>query len=183
MPEKLLLFTKDVLQKIRPPKVKRDVYKDIRETAARKSNVLSMHWSNINLVDQTWYIPDTKNGEPHLVPLTQKAMMILQRRREQSDSEWVFPSSTSSSGHLQEPKKAWKRICKKANLTDLRIHDLRRTAGSWMAISGASQYVIGKALNHKSPESTAIYARLSLDPVREFMEKASNAMTSIKQKA
>ena len=42
-----------------------------------------------------------------------------------------------------------------------------------MALSGASQYVISKGLGHKSPQSTAIYARLSLDPVREFMEKSA----------
>lgn len=83
---------------------------------------------------------------------------------------------------MQEPKKAWKRICQKAGLKNLRLHDLRRTCASWMAINGASQYVIGKALNHKSPKSTAIYARLSLDPVREFMEKATGALTISKEK-
>ncbi len=151
-------------------------------TGARKNNVLSMRWDNISFTDQTWYIPDTKNGEPQTVVLVDKAIKILEVRKKQATSEWVFPSNTSSSGHLQEPKKAWKRICQKAGLKDLRIHDLRRTCGSWLAINGASQYVIGKALNHKSPKSTAIYARLSLDPVREFMEKANNAITAAKQK-
>ena len=69
----------------------------------------------------------------------------------------------SKSGHLEDPKRAWNKIRKKANLKNFRLHDLRRTRGSWMAIAGASQYVIGKALNHKSHKSTAIYARLSLD--------------------
>lgn len=151
-------------------------------TGVRKSNVLSMYWGNISFVNKTWYIPDTKNGEPQTVVLIDAAIKILEERKRQSTSEWVFPSETSSSGHLQEPKNAWKRICQKAGLQDLRLHDLRRTCGSWMAINGASQYVIGKALNHKDPQSTAIYARLSLDPVREFMEKASSEITSIAEK-
>ena len=55
-------------------------------------------------------------------------------------------------------------------------HDLRRTNGSWQARAGASLLVIGKSLNHKTPEATAIYARLDLDPVRQSVESATAAM-------
>lgn len=61
-------------------------------------------------------------------------------------------------------------------LRDLRIHDLRRTLGSWMAGTGASTVIIGKQLNQKSPSATAIYARLQLDPVKEARNKAVSAM-------
>lgn len=61
-------------------------------------------------------------------------------------------------------------------IPDLRIHDLRRTFGSWQAITGASLPIIGKSLNHKSQQATAIYARLDLDPVRASVEKATEAM-------
>lgn len=61
-------------------------------------------------------------------------------------------------------------------MADLRIHDLRRTLGSWQAITGASLPIIGKSLNHKSPAATAIYARLDLDPVRASIDKATGAM-------
>lgn len=57
-------------------------------------------------------------------------------------------------------------------LTDLRIHDLRRTLGSWQAKHGASLTVIGKSLNHKSVQSTAIYARLDNEPVRDSVTLA-----------
>jgi len=142
-------------------------------TGARKGNVLSMRWEDISFEQAVWYIKDTKNGDPQTAVLTEEAVKILERRKSESDSKWVFPSRTSKSGHFQEPKKGWERIIKRAGLKDLRIHDLRRTCGSWMALSGASQYVISKGLGHKSPQSTAIYARLSLDPVREFMEKSA----------
>jgi hypothetical protein len=70
-----------------------------------------------------------------------------------------------------EPKKGWQRILEKANLADL-----RRTIGSWQAKTGASLAIIGKSLNHKNPATTAIYARLDLDPVREAMQRATSAM-------
>ncbi|MFD2405933.1 tyrosine-type recombinase/integrase [Azorhizophilus paspali] len=62
------------------------------------------------------------------------------------------------------------------DMTDLRIHDLRRTLGSWQAKTGASLAIIGKSLNHKTHQATAIYARLDLDPVRQSVETATKAM-------
>lgn len=62
------------------------------------------------------------------------------------------------------------------DMTDLRIHDLRRTLGSWQAKTGASMAIIGKSLNHKTHQATAIYARLDLDPVRQSVETATSAM-------
>lgn len=61
-------------------------------------------------------------------------------------------------------------------LADLRIHDLRRTLGSWQAKTGASLVIIGKSLSHKTPSATAVYARLDLDPVRASVERATSAM-------
>ncbi|WP_341790792.1 site-specific integrase [Rickettsia endosymbiont of Polydrusus tereticollis] len=136
----------------------------------------------MNLTDKTWCIPaiKTKNGESHLIPLTSEAVEILRRRYQESKNNWVFPSPRNSkSGHFEEPKKSWYKIRQKAGIPDVRIHDLRRTRGSWLAISGASEYIIGKALNHKSPKSTKIYARLSIDPVRKFMQKADGLFNKV----
>lgn len=63
-----------------------------------------------------------------------------------------------------------------ARLADLRLHDLRRSLGSWQTILGASLSIVGRSLGHKSPSAAAIYARLSMDPVRESVERATSAM-------
>jgi integrase len=63
-----------------------------------------------------------------------------------------------------------------ARLSDIRIHDLRRTMGSWQARTGATMLVIGKSLGHKSQQATAVYAHLDIDPVRSAMETAAAAM-------
>lgn len=63
-----------------------------------------------------------------------------------------------------------------AEINGLRIHDIRRTLGSYQAITGASLPIIGKSLGHKSQQATAIYARLNLDPVRQSLERATQAM-------
>ncbi len=102
-------------------------------------------------------------------------MQILEQRKQLKDSNFVF-TGTGKTGHLVEPKKGWIRIKERAGIKDLRLHDLRRSLGSWQATTGASLPIIGKTLAHKNVNTTAIYARLNNDPVRESMEKATNAM-------
>lgn len=79
----------------------------------------------------------------------------------------------------------YKAICKLAEkkgiklpngILDVRLHDLRRTLGSWQAATGATTAIIGKSLGHKSLQSTMIYERLNLDPVRASVERATGAM-------
>jgi integrase len=77
-----------------------------------------------------------------------------------------------------DAKKAWERVRERSGLADVRMHDLRRTLGSWQALSGTSLQIIGKSLGHKSMKATEIYARLSTDPVRESVEKATQEMAS-----
>ncbi|MGZ8928559.1 MAG: tyrosine-type recombinase/integrase [Methylobacter sp.] len=157
-----------------PNDILRDYFLIALLTGARRSNVLEMQWGQINLNRAEWRIPTTKNGEPQTVTLTPEAVTILQTRQG-CDPVWVFPG-TGATGHLVEPKKAWRRILDHAGIDNLRIHDLRRTLGSWQAKTGASLAIVGKSLNHKSPSTTAIYARLDLDPVRESVERATSAM-------
>jgi integrase len=156
-----------------PNRAMRDFFLMCLYTGARKSNVLSMRWEDVDFSINEWRIPDTKNGEPVRIPLIEEALEILRDRSwiKGPSIPWVFPGH-SKSGHLAQPKAAWKRILERAGLKNLRIHDLRRTLGSYQAIAGASLTIIGKSLGHKSPQSTAIYARLSNDPVRASMTSA-----------
>ncbi|MXS82530.1 tyrosine-type recombinase/integrase [Nitrosomonas oligotropha] len=144
-------------------------------TGARRSNVLAMRWQDINFERAEWRIEVTKNGTPQTVALSPEAIEILQSRKSLDSAEYVFPGN-GKAGHLMEPKKGWKRILERAGIDNLRIHDLRRTLGSWQAKTGASLAIIGKSLNHKNQNTTAIYARLDLDPVRESINKATGAM-------
>jgi integrase len=144
-------------------------------TGARRSNVLSMRWDQISFDRAEWRIPMTKNGTPQTIPLSTEAMTILHQRVAVSMSEYVLPGRANK-GHLAEPKKGWERVLERAGIENLRMHDLRRTLGSWQARTGASLSIIGKSLNHKSPSTTAIYARLDLDPVRDSITTATAAM-------
>lgn len=142
----------------------------------RRNNILSLRWADIDLDNLLVYFADTKNKTPLQVPLTSHAAILLRDMKKAAVSEWVLPSSTSASGHYEEPKKSWQKLLARARIENLRLHDLRRTLGSYQAISGASLAIIGKSLGHKSPAATQIYARLSVDPVRDSMQKATDKM-------
>lgn len=145
-------------------------------TGARKSNVLAMRWEDIHLERQEWLIPETKNGEPLRVPLVPKVIEILENRSQKyGKNGWIF-EGTGKTGHLIEPKSGWKRILNRVGIKDLRLHDLRRTVGSWQAATGANSYIIGGTLGHKDQKSTTVYARLNIDPIRASLEKATEAM-------
>lgn len=202
----------------------RDVLWILLLTGVRKTNALQMQWKQINWEHQTWRIPDTKSGDPLILPLLDRAIEILRNRQATSKSEWVFPSETNPAKHFVNVKRAWKRNIQNATISfwakddrfrslveecranipmdgcneqwfnlitetakdrniilplglmDVRLHDIRRTFGSYQAITGSSLTIIGKSLGHKSQTSTQVYARLNLDPVRASIEKALNAM-------
>lgn len=160
-----------------PNEAARDFFMLSLLTGARKSNTLAMRWDEINFHSETWRIEETKNSDPQTIHLPKQAIEILKERKLHSNSPWVFPGR-GTTGHLADPKKAWARILNEAEIANLRIHDLRRTLGSWQAATGANSYIIGKSLGHRSQQSTAIYARLNLDPVRESVNKATEAMLS-----
>ena len=153
----------------------RDLFLLCLLTGARRGNVMAMRWEDLHLERATWTIPMTKNRKPHTLPLVPEAVAVLAARQATAHSEWVFPAE-SKSGHMIEPRKAWLRIVERAGLGDLRIHDLRRSLASWQAATGASLPIIGRTLAHRNPATTAIYARLELDPVRQAMETATAAM-------
>lgn len=137
-----------------------------------------MTWEELALDRATWTIPGAKfkNGRAMTVHLPGPALDILRRRTAESNgSPWVFPGRRHGK-HLTDPTKPWKAILAKAGLTDLRLHDLRRTMGSWQAATGASLPVIGKSLGHLNQGTTAIYARLDLAPIVEAVDKAAAAM-------
>jgi len=134
-------------------------------TGARRGNVCAMRWDEVDLKLAIWTF-DNKNGERHTVALSDPVVAILSARKR--SGEWIFPGR--SGGHYKEPKRAWKAILKRAEITNLRIHDLRRTLGSYLAIQGFNEVLIGKQLGHKDPRSTRIYARLNLAPLRVALD-------------
>ncbi len=146
-------------------------------TGARKSNLLAMRWKDLDLNVGTWVVPaeQAKSGVEIPIALAGTVCEILRARQSQPQNEFVFPGRYGR-GHLKEPKIGWDRIRNRAGLQDLRMHDLRRSLASYQLDTGAPLEVIQKTLGHENRTTTEVYARMALDPVRQSLEKAVQAI-------
>jgi integrase len=169
LPDELPRFHAALAQE--PNSVIRQAISMLLYTGARKMNVFAMHWGDIEVERRVWTIPDTKNGEPHTVALTDEAMHVLAEAKPRC-SVYVFPSS-GKTGHIMDIKGAWQRLLDRAGIDELWLHDLRRTVGTYMANLGANQAQIAHQLGHKDLQS----ARSYVFPQVEFVRPATERVT------
>jgi integrase len=139
-------------------------------TGARKSELLQAKWDDIDWERKELRIAETKAGRIHYIPLIELACQLLKSIQSIKDNPYIFPGNVIHRP-LVNITKPWKRICAKAGLEDIRLHDIRRTVGSWLAQSGNSLHLIGKILNHSNQSTTATYARFAQDQGRTAMEE------------
>lgn len=126
---------------------------------------------------QTGHLVEPKNGWRRIFDRDELSQLLASIQA--AKSQFKVAESHSLSESLSRARKVAKRLgldTSKTRIEGVRIHDLRRTLGSWQARTGASLAIIGKSLNHKSVVTTGIYARLDTDPVRESMSRATAAM-------
>lgn len=165
----------------------RDYLKVLLFTGARRRNVAAMRWDEVDMRRKVWTIPAEKfkTGQALEVPLVPEVMKILKARQKvnkkrNEPSDYVFPSRNRNpkTPYLDDPRKAFDRVCKKAEISGLTLHDLRRTVASWATKEGVPYPVVGRMIGHSVDGVTAIYARTDLEAVREGFERTVKAMSS-----
>jgi integrase len=147
-------------------------------TGVRKTELLHARWSDVDLVRGALRLPETKAGRIHYVPLSAPAVGILRALPRQEGTPYVLPGQRAGQ-HLVNVDDSWQRARKEAGVEDVRLHDLRRTVGSWLALAGNSLPLIGRVLNHSDPKTTAVYARLGDDPARQALADHAERITAI----
>ncbi len=155
-----------------------NVFRLLLMTGARRGEVLSARWAEIDLTTGIWakLASSTKQNEPHEAPLSAPARQLLseicqaQIAKTRVLGEFVFPGA-GKSAHIVEVKKAWRTVTKTADINGLRIHDLRHCFASELVSSGASLALIGSLLGHASPQTTSRYAHMFQDAQRAAVEK------------
>ena len=114
------------------------------ETAIRQGELLAMRYDQFNFDKRTLHIPETKNGEPRTIPLSTKAIKVIQSVPRRLDGK-VFPLTCDS-------LKAWFKVARNdAKLKDFRWHDLRRYACSLLFEKGLSVPELQLVSGHKDP--------------------------------
>ena len=140
-------------------------------TGCRLSEIQTLKWDYVDFENRALHLPDSKTGEK-TVHIGAAALECLAGIERIDDNPWVITGQLSSS-HLVNPGKPWRRIRARAGLDDVRIHDLRHTFASMAVSSGEGLPMIGKLLGHTQVQTTARYAHLFNEPVKQAADDVS----------
>lgn len=143
-------------------------------TGCRLNEILSLRWIDIDIEKSCLVLADSKTGK-RTVYLSPHALELLQMIPKEKDNPYVIAGKNKQS-HLINLQKPWRRIRKRSELDNVRIHDLRHTFASVAAASGLSLPIIGALLGHKQTQTTARYAHLVGQPLLEAVGKIENSM-------
>lgn len=159
-------------------------------TGARKTEVLGLRWSEVDVGRRILALPPERtkagghNGERRVI-LSPAALEILDRRRTAQDladmkatknsqakgeqpappSPYVFPAARGD-GHAIGLRRAFSKVLAAAELSDVRVHDLRHSFASFLVADKVSLFMVGKMLGHASARTAERYAHLADDPLQ-----------------
>jgi integrase len=143
-------------------------------TGARKSEIASLKWSDVDLQRGYLALGDSKTGAK-IIPLGAPAVEVLSGVARIEGATYIFPAS-SGEGHFQGVEKVWRRVRVTAGFPALRLHDLRHSFASVGLARGDALAVIGAILGHADVKTTSRYAHLADNPVRNAANEISKSV-------
>lgn len=140
-------------------------------TGARQMEILGLEWKHVDLERAQVTLAHTKNGEQRSLPLIPQVLELMHERRIQlaSKTPFVFPNDL-----FTRPARihtAFQKVTREAGIEDFRFHDLRHTAASYLAMSGATIAEIAEILGHKTLQMVKRYSHISIPHTRKVVEK------------
>lgn len=145
-------------------------------TGMRFSEIANLRWKDVSFDREIITLLQTKNGEIRYVPLTVEAAKIFRGCASYGglDNHLIFPPSKNT--RIQKVisiREAFEAALKRAQIDNFRFHDLRHTAASYMAMSGATQGELMAILGHRTPVMTRRYAHYSQPHLKDMLERSS----------
>lgn len=155
----------------------RDYLRLLLFTGMRRSEALGLRWDDIDLTSRTLAVPETKNGDPLVLPLSGFLFDLLSARRARyPKTEWVFPGEDPTR-HLAEPKK-WVHAVRRSGVI-FTLHDLRRTFITFAEGLDLSAYTLKRLLNHREGRDvTAGYIVLDVERLRTPMQRITDLLVT-----
>jgi integrase len=149
-------------------------------TGMRYGEIVKLKWIDINFDLSFITLHETKNGEKRVIPITHEVVGILQTCPSYGgkQTDQVFTSRRRGTSALpMSIRKSFAKGLKVAQIENCRLHDLRHTAASHLAMNGATQGELMAILGHKSPQMTRRYAHYSQCHLRTILEKSNSKLT------
>ena len=148
-------------------------------TGCRRGGAMTARWDQFDPEFRIWTKPaaTTKQRRLHRTPICSAASSILQKRFDDANSEYVFPSVGGKA--LKEVRKTWNAVQESAAIPKTRLHDLRHTFASIAVSQGESLPTIGAMLGHTQTSTTARYAHLFDETLREAVKNVEAGLFSL----
>lgn len=146
-------------------------------TGCRLGEIMTLKWEYVDISGKALRLPDSKTGAK-VVHLGQPAVEVLQKIERVEKNPWVIVG-TKPGARLSDLQPFWQRVRARAGLKDVRIHDLRHTFASTAVAAGQGLPMIGKLLGHTQVQTTARYAHLAADPVKEAANQVSESIATM----
>ncbi len=153
-------------------------------TGLRRMELFSLRWTEVDLGRGTIRLLTTKGGRGRTVVLNSSALDIVKKIKQDADPAcpWVFPAYRGD-GHLVDVRKALARTMMRADISDLRPHDLRRSFASLGINAGVDLYQIKDLLGHSTVAVTQrAYAHLQQSTLRSASEMVAKTIGEARSK-
>jgi len=135
---------------------------------------MTLKWEYVDFTDKVLRLPDSKTGAK-VVHLGQPVLELLKASEQVKDNPWVI-TGTLEGNRLSDLQPFWQRARARAGLKDARIHDLRHTFASTAVAAGEGLPMIGKLLGHTQVQTTARYAHLAADPIKDAADSIATTL-------
>lgn len=149
------------------------LFRLLSATGARKSEIIDLTWSMVDLDRKCLRLPDSKTGQK-VIPLSTPAADILAGLKRRG--QLVVSTAKGKPLNSRNVHRSWDTIRSRAGLGDVRLHDLRHSAASDALMAGVPLAAVGALLGHKSTRTTQRYAHISDDVLRQAVETMGRAI-------
>lgn len=146
-------------------------------TGARLNEILTLQWRFVDLERGLIFLPTSKTGVKQIF-LSEGAVRVLQGLPRLKKNPYVIVGAREGA-HVINLQKPWRRIRERAEIVDVRIHDLRHSYASFAAANGASLPQIGALLGHKDANTTKRYAHLAAAPLHQVNAGVGDMLSSV----
>jgi len=141
-------------------------------TGMRKGEILHLRWHDIDLDNRFFFLKQTKSNKPRKIPISGYLAGVLASIKKTGEFVFANPKTGKPISDLQT---GFKAACRKAGICDLRFHDLRHTAATYMVIGGIDLVTVKEILGHATIQMTMRYAH----PTPENKRKAVDVLASL----
>ncbi len=156
----------------------RDIFLVALFTGLRKTEIMSLKWTDIDLRGRTLTARQTKNHRDHILPLSDNLLRLFRdRKQDAGESGFVFPGKGGDSP-IRDIDDVRLRVVKESGVS-FTIHDLRRTFATIAAEMGVPAYLLKKLLNHKSGDVTEGYVISTVEILRSPLQKIARRIEDL----